>query len=198
MKRLTSDAPEGNFQNALNLFYAKDGEAWVRGGGEAPEYPDVTLRDFIRKVIRTFLPEAKESLELNGEELDYMLSEWLFDGPEYMSGMVALLYTAGWAFAELRERLKKYEDSFEVSDGILADIGHVRELILAEKDGRLKIVKMAPKGECCGNCEDFFRNQGMASGKCRTQKRSRGIHKKEVRIVSQSTKACKEFRKKEK
>jgi hypothetical protein len=45
MKRLTIDQPENNTETALNLFYVKDGEAWARGGGEAPDYPDVRLTD---------------------------------------------------------------------------------------------------------------------------------------------------------
>lgn len=36
MKRLTTDAPKTNLESALNLFYAKDGEAWVLRGGSVP------------------------------------------------------------------------------------------------------------------------------------------------------------------
>ena len=34
MKRLTTDTPKDNFEMALNLFYVKDKEVWVRGYGK--------------------------------------------------------------------------------------------------------------------------------------------------------------------
>ena len=37
MKRLTTEKPQGNVENALNLFYIKDKETWIRGGGTAQE-----------------------------------------------------------------------------------------------------------------------------------------------------------------
>ena len=37
--RLTTDNPQNNVETALNLFYIKDGETYVRGGGPAPDYP---------------------------------------------------------------------------------------------------------------------------------------------------------------
>ena len=36
--------------------------------------------------------------------------ESLFDGIDTLEGIVATLYTAGWAFAELRARLELYEN----------------------------------------------------------------------------------------
>lgn len=109
MKRLTTDKPESNLETALNLFYAKDGEAWVRGGGEEPEYKDVTLYDYIRAAIRKNL-DVNVS-DISNEDLAEVIYEsWLFDGNTTIEGLIATLYTAAWAFAELRERLKMYED----------------------------------------------------------------------------------------
>lgn len=31
--RLTTNTPQGNLEQSLNLFYAKDGKTWVRGDG---------------------------------------------------------------------------------------------------------------------------------------------------------------------
>lgn len=108
MKRLTTDAPKNNLESALNLFYAKDGEAWVLGGGPEPKYVDVTLFDYIRSAIFNNLGPAMSSL--SDDELKEVLSEsWLFDGNLTVEGLIATLYTAAWAFAELRERLKMYE-----------------------------------------------------------------------------------------
>ena len=109
MERLTTDHPQSNTENALNLFYGKDGEVWVRGGGPAPEYPDVSLYEFIRKIILEH--NADIETDLSNEDLADELYERLFDGPETIEGLIATLYTAAWAFAELRERLKRYEGS---------------------------------------------------------------------------------------
>ena len=52
MKRLTTNCPDNNLDAALNLFYIKDFETWVRGGGDGPDYPDIRLYDFIRKAAK--------------------------------------------------------------------------------------------------------------------------------------------------
>lgn len=52
MNRLTTDTPNGNTENALNLFYIKDMETWVHGGGDAPNYPDARLVECIRDIAR--------------------------------------------------------------------------------------------------------------------------------------------------
>lgn len=45
-----------------------------------------------------------------------MMGEWLFDGPDTTEGVMALLYTAAWAYSELRHKLMQYEDSEEDSN----------------------------------------------------------------------------------
>ena len=114
MKRLTTDAPKNNLESALNLFYAKDGEAWVLRGGSEPAYVDVTLFDYIRSAILNTLGPNTPILDLDNEEIGNVLSEgWLFDGNKTVGGIIATLYTAGWVAAELRARLKMYEDKEE-------------------------------------------------------------------------------------
>jgi len=114
MKRLTTDAPKTNLESALNLFYAKDGEAWVLRGGSEPAYVDVTLFDYIRSAILNTLGPKTPILDLDDEEIGNVLSEgWLFDGNKTVEGIIATLYTAGWVAAELRARLKMYEDREE-------------------------------------------------------------------------------------
>ena len=113
MKRLTTDRPEGNVENTLNLFYVKDKETWIRGGGPAPQYKDVTLDDFMRRQIKARLPiDAPE----DWKEFSAMMAEWLMDDPESDTGMLALVYAAAWGFAEIRERLKRYEDTGAMPD----------------------------------------------------------------------------------
>ena len=120
MKRFTTDSPEGNVQTARNLFYIKDKETWVRGGGPEPDYADITLYDLMRRIISTHKLDIDTSSD---EWLGENLYERMFDGVDTLEGVVALLNTTAWAFSELREKLKAYEDTGltpeEIMDGKL-------------------------------------------------------------------------------
>lgn len=109
MKRLTTNCPDNNLDAALNLFYIKDFETWVRGGGDGPDYPDIRLYDFIRKAAKILLPDLDFPMDDDG--VDYAMGELLLDGPDEPTGLLALLYTAAWSYAELRDRLMQYEDT---------------------------------------------------------------------------------------
>lgn len=110
MKRLTTDTPQGNLESALNLFYAKDGEAWIRGGGPAPEYEDVTLFTYIRRALNAFFP-GHQFDDVDNDTLSEIMFDWLQYGPESIPGLIAVIYESAWAFAEIRARLKAYEDT---------------------------------------------------------------------------------------
>ena len=151
MKRLTTNYPDNNLDAALNLFYIKDFETWVRGGGDGPDYPDIRLYDFIRKAAKILLPDLDFPMDDDG--VDYAMGELLLDGPDEPTGLLALLYTAAWSYAELRGRLMQYEDTgktpVEVSMLVkdwndlctivreCGGISRVRVLAEADKDGRL-------------------------------------------------------------
>ena len=109
MKRLTTNCPDNNLDAALNLFYIKDSETWVRGGGDGPDYPDIRLYDFIRKAAKILLPDLEFPRDDDG--VDYAMGELVLDGPDEPTGLLALLYTAAWSYAELRGRLMQYEDT---------------------------------------------------------------------------------------
>lgn len=115
MDRLTTNNPENNLQTALNLFYVKDGQAWVRGGGPEPDYKDCSLYDYIRKTMVGVLdPVERGNIEmLTDVEIGSIMADWLMDGHCCIPGLIAHLYTAAWAFAEIREKLKRYEDAEE-------------------------------------------------------------------------------------
>lgn len=113
---VTAD-PQDNVSAALNLFYVKDGWTWVRGGGPAPDYADISLCDYIRLIAKGHKLEMAESE--NDDEISIEMSELLFDGTGTMEGIVATLYTAAWAFAELRERPKGYEATRKTPDDLL-------------------------------------------------------------------------------
>lgn len=157
MKRLTTNYPDNNLDAALNLFYIKDFETWVRGGGDGPDYPDIRLYDFIRKAAKILLPDLDFPMDDDG--VDYAMGELLLDGPDEPTGLLALLYTAAWSYAELRGRLMQYEDTgltpercaeFARADAegryiVMRDaeqegVARLRELSEADKDGRLVVL----------------------------------------------------------
>ena len=155
MKRLTTNFPDNNIDAALNLFYIKDFETWVRGGGDGPDYPDIRLYDFIRKAAKILLPDLDFPMDDDG--VDYAMGELLLDGPDEPIGLLALLYTAAWSYAELRGRLMQYEDTglepamcanyktFEdeaISKGV--PFKRIVELMEADKAGRLVVLPVRP------------------------------------------------------
>ena len=102
MIRLTSDNPSFD----LNTIYGKDREAWVMGGGPAPDYEDCKLEDMIRRMAATF---GVELLSENTDEFDEEMCDHLADGVETASGALAMLYHVAVQALEMRERLKKIE-----------------------------------------------------------------------------------------
>ena len=151
MKRLTTNCPDNNLDAALNLFYIKDFETWVRGGGDGPDYPDIRLYDFIRKAAKILLPDLDFPMDDDG--VDYAMGELLLDGPDEPTGLLALLYTAAWSYAELRGRLMQYEDTglspqacaeAREAGKVLSCCGisfrRFAELLTAERDGRLVVL----------------------------------------------------------
>ena len=151
MHRLTTDNPTDNIEASLNLFYVRDGDAFIRGGGDAPDYADISVTDFIRKTARALCPDML--LPESAEEISFAMAEYLFDGYEEPSGLIALLYTAAWSYAELRERLKAYEDTGlspeKVSwmkevveaafDNDTSRIERAHNLHVADKEGRVVV-----------------------------------------------------------
>ena len=152
MKRLTINCPDNNLDAALNLFYIKDSETWVRGGGDGPDYPDIRLYDFIRKAAKILLPDLDFPMDDDG--VDYAMGELLLDGPDEPTGLLALLYTAAWSYAELRGRLMQYEDmeltpeeidmDHEAAEQLRhlcrdCDLERLEKLAEADRDGRVVV-----------------------------------------------------------
>lgn len=106
--RLTTDTPQGNLEQSLNLFYAKDGKTWVRGYGE--NGTDIALLDLMRKLICRYMEPDEIPETMSDEDVMFAMVDWLYGGTDSMEGVLALLYLAGWVCAELREFLKRFED----------------------------------------------------------------------------------------
>lgn len=152
MERLTTNCPDNNLDAAMNLFYIKDFETWVRGGGDGPDYPDIRLYDFIRKAAKILLPDL--DFPMDDDDIDCAMDELLLDGPDEPTGLLALLYTAAWSYACLRGKLMQYEDSWltpeqcenakAIIESAFSDdtskAERIRELLKADKDGRLVVL----------------------------------------------------------
>lgn len=168
MKRLTTNCPDNNLDAALNLFYIKDFETWVRGGGDGPDYPDIRLYDFIRKAAKILLPDLDFPVDDDG--VDYAMGELLLDGPDEPTGLLALLYTAAWSYAELRGRLMQYEDTGKTPVEVAmlvkdwndlcaivrerGGISRVKVLAEADKEGRLFLLPLEPGRSML--CQEHF------------------------------------------
>lgn len=158
MERFTTDNPQDNISAARNLFYIKGKETWVRGGGPEPEYVDVPLYDLVRRIIQTHGLAIDTS---NNDIMGDCLYERLFDCVDTVEGVVALLYTAAWAFAELRNRLAAYEDTGLTPD----DMPRAAALLRAESpypDGDSSILSCPH----CGSGEYLHNEDGSQNAFC--------------------------------
>lgn len=144
MKRLTSDNTfEMNMhQLALNQVYVgKDG--WT----QYVEGPDreCSVCDLARVVPETL---GVELPMLSDEALSDLLLDWLQYGAEEPEGVVAILYRALCAMAEVRAKLFRYEDTGIEAEEIVAvqaaldaiPFGRFRDIMEAERDGRLVVL----------------------------------------------------------
>ena len=97
MYRLTTEEPTGNTGNMLNMVFVKDKEVYLRGLGE--DYADISLVDYCKA----------EYKRLYGEEVEANATEF----GEYMDddSLLSIFYWTCVGFAEVRERLKQYEDT---------------------------------------------------------------------------------------
>lgn len=109
MERLTTnkDVQEMTMTElAHNCCYAKDRNARYRDFDM-----DMDAREFARNLMITL---ANDELSNDDDEFDEEILENLqYDQFSDVKGLIALLYRNLWAMADLRERLKSYEDAEE-------------------------------------------------------------------------------------
>ena len=116
MHRLTTDTPKDNFEMALNLFYVKDEEVWVRGYGK--DGADISLLNLTREILSHQCPYVES--DISDDDLIMMMPEWLFDDVRATEHVIGLLYQEAWVCAELREHLKQFEDTKRTPEQIEA------------------------------------------------------------------------------
>ena len=98
MKRLTTDTPKGCLEGMLNFAIAKDNKVFL--ADENGEY-NVDLCEYVSKLAKA------QGYDFSPEDI---MEEGLF---EYYQEDFAVLYCLAVQAAELRERLKFYEDKLE-------------------------------------------------------------------------------------
>lgn len=132
MKRLTSDDTKSIFYD-LNLFFAKDNEVWIRGGGPEPDYQDCTLVNWIGRVADKHNLEiyARDAVNLGDEMYDCLQY-----GIDTIEGVVALLHAAAVQATTMRSRLKEIEDIL----GDDYDLDRLKELVEADREGRCEVI----------------------------------------------------------
>lgn len=109
MERLTTnkDVQEmGMYELAHNCSYYKDGNARYRDFET-----DVDARDLTRKLLKQYA-DGDDAFS-DEEDFDEEMLELLQYGTDTIEGLIALFYRNLWAMADLRERLKSYEDAEE-------------------------------------------------------------------------------------
>lgn len=107
MERLTSNKAISDMsmiELAYNCCYAdNDGNARYRN------YElDIDSRKFVRSLIKDICED--DLSDMTDAEFDEYMSEMLSIEPDSQIGLLALFYRNLWAMADLRERLKYYED----------------------------------------------------------------------------------------
>ncbi len=116
MYRLTTDKSVkemGIYELAHNCMFVKEGEAWYRDFEN-----EISLRNMIREIIKQYEGEYDEQLDD-----DELLDGVLFDNLQYpigsnMSAFIAIFNMIAWSHADLRESLKKYEDTGMTPDEV--------------------------------------------------------------------------------
>ena len=132
MNKLVTDDPQTNTEVMFNLAYVKDKEVWIRGGGDDGE--DCTLIDFTNRMCASHdcLFDITPN-EIDEEDIDNTGDRLLECS---MSGCpIGTAYFIAIQAAELRERLRKYENE--------------REPIKPQRN------KLSPNDWFCGKCNKF-------------------------------------------
>ena len=137
MERLTSNKKVSDmsmFELAHNSCYCKDGVARYRDFEN-----DIDARDLARELVWSL---ADIELSRNNECFDEEIIENLqYDITKEPIGLIALFYRNLWAMADLRERLKEYEDLEE--QGRLVKLPcHIGDSIYSVVEDGLTIVEL--------------------------------------------------------
>ena len=94
----------GTYELAHNCTFIRDGETWYRDFDN-----EIRLRDMMREIIKNH-SQYDEQYD-DDEILDGILFENLQYPADDIDGLIAVFNMLAWSHSDLRERLKKYEDT---------------------------------------------------------------------------------------
>lgn len=107
MERLTSNKPASDmniFELAYNSCYTDE-----KRKARYRDYElDINSRELVRNLVKDMC--NADSSDMSDEEFDEYMAEMLSVEMDSQIGLLALFYRNLWAMADLRERLKGYED----------------------------------------------------------------------------------------
>lgn len=109
MERLTTNKEKsemGMYELAHNSCYYKDGAARYRDFET-----DIDARELTRQLLKDYADG--DDAFVDDDDFDEEMLELLMYGTSTTEGLIALFYRNMWAMADLRERLKEYEDADE-------------------------------------------------------------------------------------
>jgi len=137
MERLTNDFSVNEmsmYSLAHNCCYIEEesGEAWYR------DYEtEISAREFAREILREHdILEFDDNAMLSDDAFDEEILEMLMCDPKTIEGLTALFYRNLWAMAELRERLKRYENLEE--QGLLLRLPCAEKTVVYQIDHYLE------------------------------------------------------------
>lgn len=106
MERLTTNKDKsemGMYELAHNSCYCKDGLSRYRDFES-----DIDARELTRHLLKNFADG--DDAFVDDDDFDEEMLELLQYGTETIEGLIALFYRNLWGMADLREKLKEYED----------------------------------------------------------------------------------------
>ena len=130
MERLTSNksvSEMGMYELAHNSCYAKDGKARYRDFED-----DFDARELAIKLLEKYTDIPNE-FTCDEDFDDFMVDSLQYGTDDSVLGLIAVFYRNLWVMADLRERLKEYED-LEEQGKLLKDPQELKDNIL----GRMK------------------------------------------------------------
>ena len=112
MKNIVTDDPQDNMEIMMNLAFVKDNEVWIRGGGA--DGGDCTLIDFSKQMcMKNHECQFDDGFPSDLGKNDFDQIGDLFMECSMCGCPIGTAYFIAIQAAELRERLRMYEDKDE-------------------------------------------------------------------------------------
>ena len=108
MNRLTSNKPVADMMSMIELAHNSCYVDENRNARYRDYEQDIDSRQLVRKLVKDMCDE--DLFYMSDERFDQYMAEMLSVGVSDTIGLLAVFYRNLWATAELREKLKEYED----------------------------------------------------------------------------------------